>query len=64
MSFNKLTISVKEVQRILGLSYEGARKHLLNIKMVLNKQPEQKITYYEFCNYEGISESDLNKFIQ
>ena len=43
----------KDVQRIMGKEYKQARRYLIKIKTLLNKEDHQYISVEEFSKYSG-----------
>ena len=44
----------KDVQRIMGKEYKQARRYLIKIKTLLNKEDHQYISVEEFSKYSGL----------
>jgi len=57
-------LTAKDLQKISGFkSYASAWRYLQLIKDSIGKKKHQHITLGEFCNYEGIQESEVLKII-
>jgi hypothetical protein len=54
-----LFITVKDVQRITGLSYGVCKKKLSNIRKQLNKPPRSPVLRREYCSATQVVDEDL-----
>ncbi len=59
----KLCIYTKEIQRITDKSERSSLNLLKKIKKKYNKEGHQFITIHEFCEYTGLKEADVKKFL-
>lgn len=59
----RIIIFTQDVKNITGKSARTARNLLRDIRQSLNKDKNQFITIKEFCQYTGLKEEDVGKFI-
>jgi hypothetical protein len=60
---NRVVVTTKDVQLILGKSPRSARDLLQKVKRVLKKKPRQYVTVAEFCEFVGITEAEVREFL-
>lgn len=63
MAPKRACIYSKDVQRITGKSERYARTLLTKIRKSFNKSPGQFITIDEFCEYTGITNETVQKYL-
>ena len=51
---NRVCMYPKDVQRIMGIGYTQARRNLIKIKKLLNKEDHQYVSVEEFSKYSGL----------
>jgi len=54
-----LFITIKDVQRITGLSYGVCKKRLSDMRRQLNKPPRAQVLRGEYCSIARITDEDL-----
>ena len=64
MALKRICIYPKDIQCITGKSDRYGRKLLRDIRQKLGKKSHQYVTIKEFCDYTGLKEDDIFKFIQ
>ena len=64
MKFKRICIYPKDVQCITGKSERYGRKLIQDIKSKLGKEAHQLVTVKEFCNYVGLSEYEVQEYLQ
>ncbi len=64
MKLNRICIYPKDIQCLTGKSERYGRKVIQAIKSKLGKEPHQLVTIKEFCDYTGLNEKEVNRYIQ
>jgi len=59
----RICIYPKDIQRITGKSERHARNLLSKIREYLEKEPHQFITTYEFAEYYGLNQNQVEDYI-
>lgn len=59
----RIVIYARDVQNIIGKSERTARSVLQKIRKHFNKNNDQYITISEFCQYTGLKENEVEKFM-
>ena len=59
----RICIYPKDVQNITGRKERTARRLLNKIKVQLGKPEEGFVTVQEFCQFTGISEGEVQRFL-
>jgi hypothetical protein len=59
----RICIYPKDVQNITGRKEKTARRLLNKIKTQLGKSKEGFVTVQEFCQYTGITEDEVARFM-
>jgi len=59
----RICIYPKDVQNITGRKEKTARRLLNKIKIKLGKSKEGFVTVHEFCNFTGIPEEEVFRFM-
>ena len=54
MEKNAITITHKEVQKLLNIKESAAKQHLSTLRSALKKKRFQKIFLLEFCEFENL----------
>lgn len=60
----RIIIYTRDVENITGKSERAARRLLKKIRQHLNKNDTQLITVSEFCQYTGLKEEDVERFMR
>ncbi|PHR48025.1 MAG: hypothetical protein COA32_05730 [Fluviicola sp.] len=64
MKTTRICIYPKDIQRITGRSERYGRKLLERIREHLNKEQHHFITIDEFCDFTGISKTDVQEYLK
>jgi len=59
----RVCIYPKDIQRIMGKTYNQARLYLNRIKSDLDKEPKQFVSIEEFCNYTSLPIDEVMRCI-
>lgn len=60
----RLVVYTKDVMIITGHGERGARKLLARIKASYNKSRQELVSVDEFCNYTGLKEEKVLKYLK
>ncbi len=60
---NRIVIYAKDIMNITGRKERAARRMLANIKKTYNKKQGELISVNEFCEFTGLKEECVNKFL-
>ena len=60
---NRIVIYAKDIMNITGRKERAARRMLANIKKTFNKKQKEFISVNEFCEFTGLREENVNKFL-
>jgi hypothetical protein len=60
---NRIVIYAQDVKNITGRSERSARSILQRIRTIHNKGAGQFITISEFCQYAGLKEEEVKRFL-
>ena len=60
---NRIVIYAKDIMNITGRKERAARKMLAMIKKNYNKKKGELISISEFCEFTGLKEENVNKFL-
>ena len=63
MSFKRIVIYAKDIELITGRSDRYARKVMFELRKRLGKEKHQYVSLGEFCQYTGIPEEEVLKFL-
>jgi hypothetical protein len=59
----RIVIYAKDVQNITGRRERTARRILAQIRNRFDKQPHEFVTVKEFCQFTGIKEEEISKYL-
>ena len=62
-TLKRVCIYPKDIQRITGKSYRQSVRLFKQIRISLNKDKDQLVTFDEFCKHTGIGSEEVNRFI-
>jgi len=60
---NRIVIYAKDIMNITGRRERAARKLLARIRITYNKKDGAFISINEFCEFTGLKEDLVNKFL-
>ena len=60
---NRIVIYAKDIMNITGRKERAARKLLAQIRKKYKKEPGKFTTVSEFCEYTGLKEESVNRFL-
>ncbi|MBS1682200.1 MAG: hypothetical protein JST48_10855 [Bacteroidetes bacterium] len=63
VKLTRIVIYVKDVQRITGKSERYGRKILNKIKAKHGKQKHQLVSLAEFCEFMGLNQQEVVKYL-
>lgn len=61
---NRIVIFARDVENMTGRSERTARLLLARIRKSFGKKPGQFITVSEFCEFTGMREDEVNRFLK
>lgn len=61
---NRIVIFARDVENVTGRSERTARLLLQRIRKAFDKKPGQFVTVAEFCEFTGLREDEVNRFLQ
>lgn len=59
----RVVITVKDIENILGKSARAARKYMALLRRIYGKPSSQFITVEEFCAVSGLTEEQVKEFL-
>ncbi|MGE0638378.1 MAG: hypothetical protein AB7G44_07130 [Bacteroidia bacterium] len=57
----RIFLYIKDLQTLTGNTYKSSQVKYQQIKDALGKKANQHITIKEYCEYEGISETEVHQ---
>lgn len=57
----RIFIYIKDLQTLTGKTYKASQNNYQQIKDALKKKSNQHLTIKEYCDYEGISETEVRQ---
>lgn len=63
VELTRMVIYTKDIQRITGKTERYSRKVLKKIKTKYGKQKHQLVSLAEFCQYMGLEQQEVAKYL-